>query len=70
MDWKKTKEQQWERFHRHIHEKYSTSGYIRLWITNSPNEKKLKALRAIIEDEIQLRAIFDRLYDLMIAENK
>ena len=66
----KTKEQQWERFHRHIHEKYSTSGYIRLWITNSPNEKKLKALRAIIEDEIQLRAIFDRLYDLMIAENK
>ena len=66
----KTKEQQWERFHRHIHEKYSTSGYIRLWITNSPNEKKLKSLRAIIEDEIQLRAIFDRLYDSMMAENQ
>lgn len=63
----KSREEQWKRFFRHIHEKYSTTGYIRLWITNSPNEKKLKALRAIIEDDSRLRAVFDGLYDRLKA---
>ncbi len=61
----KDKEEQWERFVRHMTEKYSTSGYIRLWITNSPNEKNLKRLRDIIDDEPQLRSIFDRLYETL-----
>lgn len=61
----KPKEEQWNRFLRHITEKYSAAGYIRLWITNSPNEKKLKQLRDIIDDEQRLRDIFDRLYDTL-----
>ena len=42
------KEQQWQRFKKHMDEKYSYNGYIRLWIPGSPNEQKLKELRDII----------------------
>ncbi len=58
----KDKEQQWERFRHHMDEKYSQNGYIRLWIPNSPNEKKLKELRTIIEDEKLLRQHFERIF--------
>ncbi len=58
----KDKEQQWERFRHHMDEKYSQNGYIRLWIPNSPNEKNLKELRAIIEDEKLLRQHFERIF--------
>lgn len=55
-------EAQWRRFRQHMMEKYSEAGYIRLWIPNSPNERKLKRLRAIIASPAELRAWFDRLY--------
>lgn len=58
----KDKEGQWERFKHHMDEKYSQNGYIRLWIPNSPNEKYLKELRAIIEDEQILRQHFEKIY--------
>ena len=61
----KEKEEQWKRFLNHMTEKYSSSGYIRLWIANSPNERKLKRLREIIDDKKQLRTIFDQLYDTL-----
>ena len=54
------KEQQWERFKKHMDEKYSYNGYIRLWIPGSPNEQKLKELRDIIANEQQLRALFEQ----------
>lgn len=56
-------EEQWKRFYNHMKEKYSTSGYITLWIPNSPNEKNLKEIRNIIEQPQQLRQYFDRFYD-------
>ncbi|MCR5679998.1 MAG: HD domain-containing protein [Prevotella sp.] len=55
-------EQQWQRFREHMEEKYSAHGYIRLWIPGSPNEKKLKELRNIIESPAELRSQFDRIY--------
>ena len=58
----KDKEGQWERFKRHMDEKYSQNGYVRLWIPNSPNEKKLRELRDIIDDEKKLRKHFERIY--------
>lgn len=61
----KEKEEQWKRFLNHMTEKYSSSGYIRLWIANSPNERKLRQLREIINDKKQLRAIFNQLYDTL-----
>jgi len=54
------KEQQWERFKKHMDEKYSYNGYIRLWIPGSPNEQKLKELRDIIANEQRLRALFEQ----------
>ncbi len=57
------KEQQWQRFANHLRNKYSETGYIHLWLANSPNEQRLRQLRAIIADEQQLRTLFDTLYD-------
>ena len=57
------KETQWKSFKSHLHNKYSASGYIRLWIPNSPNEEGLKKIRAIINDDTKLKEIFDKFYD-------
>lgn len=59
----KSKDEQWQRFAKHMEQKYSTSGYIKLWIPNSPNEAKLQQLRNIIEDTAQLRQYFEALYE-------
>lgn len=59
----KNREEQWHRFLTHLQEKYSNTGYIKLWIPNSPNEKHLKAIRSIIENPDKLRQQFDNLYD-------
>lgn len=59
----KNREEQWRRFLTHLQEKYSNTGYIKLWIPNSPNEQHLKAIRSIIEDPDKLRQQFDNLYD-------
>ncbi len=56
------REQHWQRFSQHLKNKYSESGYIHLWIPNSPNEERLRHLRAIIADPQALRAAFDKLY--------
>lgn len=63
------KEQQWQRFREHIDNKYSSSGYIKLWIPGSDNERKLNELRVCIADISQLRKIFDRLYAEESGEN-
>jgi uncharacterized protein len=44
-------------------QKYSSEGYIRLWIPGSPNEERLKELRRIIADEQRLRQLFEQLYE-------
>lgn len=56
------REGQWQRFRSHMQEKYSSTGYIKLWISVSPNEAKLKQVRNIIADDTRLKAEFDRIY--------
>ena len=56
------KEGHWRRFKEHMDNKYSASGYIRLWIPNSPNERKLNELRNLIAQPKQLREAFERLF--------
>ena len=56
------KEQQWERFMEHMNNKYSSHGYIRLWIPGSQNERNLKTLRALIDKPEEMRQRFDALY--------
>ena len=60
---------QWKRFHHHMQEKYSRTGYIRLWVHNSPNRDRLSAIQATIEDIGKLRQWFDRLYDEEAAKD-
>ena len=63
----KNKEEQWERFRQHMSEKYSASGYIRLWIPNSPNSKRLRVIQNFIDDTVKLRSEFDRIYAMEAA---
>ncbi len=58
------KEEQWQRFAAHLKNKYSEQGYLHLWLPHSPNEERLRHLRAIIADERALRKVFDDLYDI------
>lgn len=59
----KSKEEQWQRFAKHMDEKYSRHGYIKLWINNSPNEKALNQLRSIIENKTELRKAFEEIFE-------
>ena len=59
----KNKEEQWQRFMQHIDQKYSSHGYIRLWLPNSPNERKLREIREAIADQARLRNVFDRIFE-------
>lgn len=56
------KEEQYKRMLAHMHEKYAEGGYLKLWIPESSNAKRLVVLRDIIKDEKRLREIFDAIY--------
>lgn len=56
------REQQYERFCKHLADKYAEGGYLKLWIPQSRNAVRLAELRRLIEDEDKLREVFDRLY--------
>lgn len=62
-------EQQWQRFMQHMDEKYSTHGYIRLWIQGSENERRLNELRALIAEPAKMRPVFDRLFEEEMKNN-
>ena len=57
-----SKEQHYQRYSEHLQEKYAEGGYLKLWIPESENVSQLKALRCIIDDEVQRRAAFERIY--------
>ncbi|MBR3493404.1 MAG: HD domain-containing protein [Bacteroidales bacterium] len=54
------KEQQYQRFREHLLEKYSDTGYLRLWIPESDNALRLEELRKIIRDENKMRDAFEQ----------
>ena len=56
------KEGHWQRLREHMKNKYSKEGYMKLWIPNSPNAKKLNELRNLIAQPIRLRETFERLF--------
>ena len=58
----KTKEEQWERFSEHLKNKYSNTGYIKLWIPGGENEKRLKEIRNIMAQPKLLRNTFERIF--------
>ena len=58
----KNDEEMWQRFRDHMKEKYGRSGYLKLWIPGSPNAKNLEIIRKTIDNEAELREVFDRIY--------
>ena len=56
------KEGQYQRFRQHLLEKYSDTGYLRLWIPESDNALRLEDLRTIIRDERKMRESFEQLF--------
>lgn len=52
----------WNRLLQHLDEKYSTHGYIHLWISGSQNERWLNELRQLIEHPDDLRPIFETIF--------
>lgn len=56
------KEEHFQRFVKHMEEKYSRNGYLKVWIPKSDNEKNLKELQKIIENPERLRNLFDKIF--------
>lgn len=59
----KNREEHWQRFMSHLDNKYSSHGYIRLWIPGSENENNLKLIRELLAKPASLKQIFDKIYD-------
>ena len=55
-------EEHWNRFIGHLEKKYGDGGYMRFWIPDSDNARRLAELRAAIRDREALRRMFDRIY--------
>lgn len=56
------KEEGYERMVEHLNEKYNYGGYLRLWIEESENGRRLEELRQIIANKSLLRTIYDEIY--------
>lgn len=47
----------------HLQTKYAEGGYLKLWIAESDNARRLEELRALIRDSERLRELFLNIYD-------
>lgn len=56
----------YQRFHKHLMEKYAPGGYLKLWFPDGKNAERLKELQAIIADKELLKLKFS----LMFKEEK
>jgi len=57
------KEGQYQRFRQHLLEKYSDTGYLKLWLPESDNAPRLEELRKIIRDENKMREAFESAFE-------
>lgn len=65
------REENYQRFLEHMAEKYAEGGYLKLWIPESDNAKRLQEFRATLNDPVTIRQTFDRIYDKLIkSKNK
>lgn len=64
-----TREENYHRFIEHMAEKYDEGGYLKLWIPESSNAKRLHHFRKLLHDPTALRKKFDQIYDTLINNN-
>ena len=57
------KEGQYQRFREHLLEKYSDTGYLKLWLPESDNAPRLEELRKTIRDEAKMRESFEKTFE-------
>lgn len=57
------REEGYERMVEHLNEKYNYGGYLRLWIAESENSRRLEELRQLIAQPEALRQAYDKIYD-------
>lgn len=56
-----SREEQYQRMLTHLKEKYGRNGYLKLWFPESPNVERLERLRRMIDEEQQLRILFEQI---------
>lgn len=54
-----SREEQYQRMVTHLKEKYGRNGYLKLWFPDSPNAARLERLHDLIDNEAQLRKLFE-----------
>ena len=59
------KEGQYQRFRQHLLEKYSDTGYLKLWLPESENAPRLEQLRQVIRDENKMREAFETAFETL-----
>ena len=65
------REGQYRRLMEHMREKYDYGGYLKLWIPQSENAKRLEAFRKTLANEKAFHLLFDTIYDkLNLKPNK
>lgn len=57
------KEGQYRRLMAHMHEKYDYGGYLKLWIPQGDNARRLEQFRQMLAREDEFRQLFDKIYD-------
>ncbi len=57
------REGQYRRLMEHMREKYDYGGYLKLWIPQSDNAKRLDEFRHILADEQAFRQLFDSIFE-------
>ncbi len=57
------REGQYRRLMEHMREKYDYGGYLKLWIPESDNAKRLEQFRQTLADEAAFRQMFDKIFD-------
>ena len=57
------REGQYQRLMEHMQEKYNYGGYLKLWIPQGDNARRLEEFRQILADKPSFRRLFDNVYD-------
>ena len=57
------REGQYRRLMEHMEEKYNYGGYLKLWIPQGDNARRLEEFRQILANEPAFRRLFDTIYD-------
>ena len=52
----------------HMREKYDYGGYLKLWIPQGDNARRLEQFRQTLADEEAFRQLFNRIYDHFVAK--